>query len=510
MYSDAMLRLYNTLTKKAEPLRPLSKKAVTVYSCGPTVYSYPHIGNMRKYLHDDFLVRALVRHGFTVRRIVNLTDVGHLTQDDFDTGEDKIVVAARKEGKSPLAIAEFYTSIFLDDSHKLRLAEPESYIRATDHIPEMQALAAKLIKKKHAYVSNGSVYFDVQSFAPYGQLSGNSIEQLKERVRGELKAEAFAEKKHPVDFALWIKAEPQHVLQWPSPWGAGYPGWHIECAAMILKHLGNTIDIHTGGEDHIFPHHEDEIAEAQAATGKPLANIWMHVRHLLFNQGKMAKRTGTFIRVADLEERGFSPLAFRYLVLSTHYRARMNFTWPAIEAAQEGWQRYVDVIRRLRERQASFGGESSKSTGTEQATPAELKTRLARIAKEFDAALADDLATPRALVALSEFIGVANTYLNGTNTFGLINSLLEQALSFEEFLALLPEVSTPLDKAQEKKLHDLLTGREEARTQKRFAQADQIRRDIEQLGYDLQDTPSGVRWVKRDSGQHGIFAPKRG
>lgn len=500
-----MLRLYNTLTKQAEPFSPIgSAKSgqpvpITIYSCGPTVYNYQHIGNMRKYLADDILVRVLLRAGYTVRRIVNITDVGHLTQDDFDLGEDKIVTAARKEGKSPLAIAEFYTSAFLQDSDKLQIIPPESYIRATDHIPEMQQLADKLIKKKHAYVREGSVYFDVQTFKKYGALSGNSIEDLKERVRTELQDaahdEAFAQKKHPVDFALWIKAEPKHLLQWPSPWGAGYPGWHIECAAMILKHLGPTIDIHTGGEDHIFPHHEDEIAEAEAATGKPLARVWFHVRHLLMNAEKMAKRTGKFVRVADLEKRGFNPLAFRYLVLSAHYRARMNFTWPSLTAAAEGWKRYVDVAARLREAQTT-----ARDTGS---VPAELAKRLKRIRSDFDTALNDDLATPRALAAVSEFIGVANTHLSGHISLAMSNALLEELLSFEQVLALLPATEQgTLDLTE---VEQLVTQREKARTQKRYKEADRLRQQIEQKGFSLKDTKRGVEWVHKKSGQRGIF-----
>ncbi|MFO0705190.1 MAG: cysteine--tRNA ligase [Candidatus Andersenbacteria bacterium] len=505
-----MLRLYDTLTKKVRPFKPLKAGPVTIYSCGPTVYNYQHIGNMRKYLADDVLVRVLQHAGFAVRRIVNITDVGHLTQDEFDQGEDKIVMAARKEGKSPLAIAEFYTKFFLEDLARLHAVPPESYIRATDHIAEMQALTTKLVKKKHAYQTAGGVYFDVNSFADYGKLSGNSIETLRERVRSELQdaetQEAFAEKRHPVDFALWIKAKPNHILQWPSPWGAGYPGWHIECAAMILKHLGPTIDIHTGGEDHIFPHHEDEIAEAEAATGKPLANFWLHVRHLFVDGKKMAKRTGSFVRLADLEARGINPLAFRYLVLSTHYRTRLNFTWASLAAANEGWQRFVDVVQRLRENPLAKASAAPTAAGV----PATLTQRLTRIKKDFWAALEDDLATPKALASLSEFIGVANTYVSGHATLAVRDVLLQTALEFDEVLAVLPETQEPLPTSEYQKLQALLAKRQQLRSQKKYPESDAVRAEIEQLGFSIQDSQAGVRWVKRATGQSATFAQDGG
>ncbi|MFH0831003.1 MAG: cysteine--tRNA ligase, partial [Parcubacteria group bacterium] len=426
-------------------------------------------------------------------------DVGHLTQDDFDQGEDKIIAAARREGKSPLAIAGFYTRVFLEDARRLNLVPPESYVRASDHIPEMVALAEKLIKRKHAYLSHGSVYFDVQSFPTYGKLSGNTVLQLKERVRQALKEEVFAQKKHPVDFALWFKAQAGHLLQWPSPWGSGYPGWHIECAAMILKHLGTTVDIHTGGEDHIFPHHENEIAEASAATGKPLARYWMHVRHLLMDGKKMSKREGTFIRLDDLITKGFHPLAFRFMVLGAHYRARLNFTWSALEAAQEGWMRLVDCVARLREAQVHAQNKTP--------APKKLGQQLKKLGKAFATALDDDLGTPRALSVLSELVGLTNSYLSGQSSLAILNALLEHFLAFDKVLGLLPlEETAPLASDQLQKINELLKQRLNLRAQKKFAQADQIRKKLLELGFEIQDTPEGTRWVKKTTGQSGRFS----
>ena len=454
---------------------------------------------MRKYIADDVLVRVLRHNNFEVQRFVNITDVGHLTQDEFDTGEDKIVAAARREGKSPLAIAEFYSQAFFTDLDQLNILPPESYIKASDHIPEMQHLTARLIKKGHAYVSNGSVYFDVSSFEPYGRLSGNTVAQLQERVRAELKKEVFEQKRNPADFALWIKAEASHILQWPSPWGAGYPGWHIECAAMILKHLGDTIDVHTGGEDHIFPHHEDEIAEAQAATGKPLARTWLHVRHLFVDGKKMSKRAGTFIRVEDIKAKGFHPLAFRFLVLGTHYRSHLNFTWRSMRSAQEGWLRYVETIRKLREMQATAQKNDSP--------PAELLSRLKRIDVDFDKALNDDLATPRALAASSELIGVSNTHLAGHAGLSTINALLERFLHMDELLGLLPHFDEQLSDNEQKTLYDLLAERTRLRAAKEYAKADAVRESLQKMGYELQEHDLHIRWTKIATGQSGTFTP---
>jgi cysteinyl-tRNA synthetase len=499
-YSTYVLRFYNTLSKKVEDFKPLRPREVTIYSCGPTVYNYPHIGNLRRYISDDVLVRFLKLQGHKVTRVVNITDVGHLTQDDVERGEDKMLVAARREGKSPLAIAEHYTRAFIDDGQQLQFIAPERYAKATDHIQEMLELIEQLIKKGHAYEKNGSVYFDVGSFPSYGALSGNTLKHLREQVREDLKAEAFEEKKAPEDFALWKKAEPEHLLQWPSPWGKGYPGWHIECAAMIIKHLGETIDIHTAGEDNIFPHNEDEIAEASAVTGKPLARYWLHTRHLFVDGEKMAKSKGSFLRLADLAKKNIHPLAFRYLVLGAHFSAHLNFTWQAMQAAQEGWQRIQEVASRLRESQGIPA--KGKADAALQRTVKELRLR-------FTEALEDNLNTPKALAIVSELISMANTTLRQKNAQADTATLLETLLFFDQALGLLPVTSEPeLSTAEKTTLIEQLKKRAALRAAKNFRESDAVRDELLEKGFEIQDAAEGVRWSKKATGQRGVINKK--
>jgi cysteinyl-tRNA synthetase len=496
-YSTCVLRFYNTLTKKVDGFKPLRPREVTIYSCGPTVYNYPHIGNLRRYISDDILVRFLKLQGFRVKRVVNITDVGHLTQDDIERGEDKMLVAARREGKSPLAIAEHYTKAFIEDGQQLQFVEPDRYAKATDHIKEMLDLIQKLIEKGHAYEKNGSVYFDVGSFPAYGALSGNTLEHLREQVRADLKAEAFEEKKAPEDFALWKKAEPEHLLQWPSPWGQGYPGWHIECAAMIIKHLGSTIDIHTAGEDNIFPHNEDEIAEASSITGKRLANYWLHTRHLFVDGEKMAKSKGSFLRLTDLAKKNIHPMAFRYLVLGAHFSAHLNFTWPAMQAAQEGWQRIQEVAQLLRETQNNSSADKANTalTGTLQ----EMRLR-------FTEALEDNLNTPKALAIVSELVTLANTTIRGKAALADSAALLETLLFFDEALGLLPVATeTELDAKKKTALIQQLKKRAALRAEKKFSESDAVREELLAEGFEIQDVPQGVRWAKKTSGQRGVI-----
>ena len=469
-----------------------------MYACGPTVYNYPHIGNMRRYIADDILLRVLTYNDYNVKHIMNITDVGHLTQDDIDAGDDKVLVAARREGKSPRQIAAFYTKAFLHDSQLLNLREPSRYVKATDHISEMQDLSEQLIEKGHAYEVDGNVYFDVQSFKKYGQLSGNTLDALKEKTRAELKDASFAQKKHPADFALWIKAAPDHILQWPSPWGRGYPGWHVECAAMILKHLAETIDIHIGGEDHIFPHHEDEIAEAEGVTGKPLANYWIHVRFLKLDGKKMAKREGSFLRLVDLQTKGFHPMAFRYLVLSAQFNSPMQFSWEALEAAQEGWERLRDVVARLRD----FPAVGS----TSGAVPREVQAELGELKIRFVEAINDNLGTPRALAVQSDVLVFANKLMaQKQQVYPALNAVLELLLDFDKVLGLIPLGQDFLPDTERTELEQLLRKREQLRHAKKYKEADAARDKVLAMGYELNDTPQGIEWLKKATGQHGIF-----
>src|SRR3989339_617698 len=342
-----MLKLYNTLTKQKEEFKPLHKGKVSIYTCGPTVYDYIHIGNLRSFTTADILRRYLEYSGYEVRHIKNITDVGHLTQDDIaqaDTGEDKIQKKAIAEKKTPEEIARFYTDAFHRDEDAMNILRAHFFPKATAHVPQMIKTIETLIKKGYAYEKNGNVFFDVTSFKDYGKLSGNTLTELKVGAR----LEEHPDKKNPWDFALWLKARPDHLLQWDSPWSRGYPGWHIECSAMATEYLGDTLDIHTGGEDNIFPHHEAEIAQSECFSGKKFVNFWVHTRHLLVEGEKMSKSKGNFYTPQDIRKKGFDPMHLRLLYLSSHYRKNLDFSWKAMEQARANFERIKDFFQKVR------------------------------------------------------------------------------------------------------------------------------------------------------------------
>ncbi|HKV84916.1 MAG TPA: cysteine--tRNA ligase, partial [Ktedonobacterales bacterium] len=360
--SHPAIRLYSTLTRQIEDFEALRPPQVAMYSCGPTVYRYVHIGNLRTYLMADWLRRTLEASGYHVRHIKNITDVGHMRQDQVDRGEDKMIAAALAEGKTPADIAAFYTDAFLRDEEELGILPAHVFPRATEHVPEMITLIERLLARGHAYVAGGNVYFDVSSFPSYGQLSGNlDDEALLEAVR----IEADPLKRGPRDFALWKAAEPGRLAQWESPWGPGFPGWHIECSAMAMRHLGERLDLHTGGVDNIFPHHEDERAQSEAATGLPFARHWVHAQHLLVDNQKMAKSAGNAYTLADIKAHGFDPVDFRYLCLTVGYRSRLNFTWTALRAARQAVTRLRRMVWDQRESAESEVSASRRAAVTE-------------------------------------------------------------------------------------------------------------------------------------------------
>lgn len=372
------LRLYNTLTRTKEAFRPIEPGKVRLYTCGPTVYRFIHIGNLRSFMLADWIRRTLLHFGYEVKHVKNITDVGHMRQELLDRGEDKLIAAARKEGKTPLEIAAFYTQAFLADEAQVNILPAHVFPRATDHVPEMIDITRRLLAKRLAYEVDGTIYFDVSAFPNYGRLSRNELTGLLGGVRGDV----ATDKQAAEDFALWKAAEPGRVMKWHSPWGEGFPGWHIECSAMSLKHLGEQIDIHTGGVDLIFPHHEDEIAQSEGYTGKSFVNYWVHGQHLLVDGLKMSKSTRNDYRLADLAARGFDPIALRYLYATAHYRTRLNFTFDALRGAQRG-------LGRLRERLLEYdqaGGERDEWAEAEHVS-------------NFDAALADDVNLPVALAS---------------------------------------------------------------------------------------------------------------
>jgi cysteinyl-tRNA synthetase len=489
-----VLKLYNSLSKTIETFTPVVPGKMRMYNCGPTVYSYQHIGNFRSFLFADLLRRVFIYKGYEVTQVMNITDVGHLT-DDGDDGEDKLAVAARKEKKHPLEIAKFYTEIFLDDWKTLRLQEPEYRPRATEMIPEIISFIQELIQKGHAYVAGGNVYYDITTFIHYGKLSGNTIEQLtKNRVAHD------ANKKNPQDFVLWFSNSKfeNHILQWDSPWGKGYPGWHIECSAMSARFLTHafkdgavtpaefaTIDIHTGGEDNRFPHHECEIAQSEGVFEKPYVRYWLHAKHLLVEGGKMSKSAGTVYYVFDLIKEGFSWRAIRYVLLSSHYRQPLNFTKDGLRSATQALARIDDTLRKL------------DVLRTQHEYNEQLASRIREMILSFETELDNDINISGALGALFEGIKYVNKALD-EQTIGQTQAkeILETFFSLDAVLGFLPrEILSQETIPQE--VADLLAQRQIARDAKEWQKSDQLRDAIAQQGYDVRDSPAGQELRKR-------------
>lgn len=469
-----MLSLYNTLTKQKEVFTPLSPSEVSMYTCGPTVYDYIHIGNLRSYVTADTLRRILTETGRSVHQVKNITDVGHLTADDLaqgDTGEDKIEKKARAERKTPEEIIAFFTDYFFKTEAAMNILPAEKNPRATESITEMIALIEKLITSGHAYSVNGNVFFDVTSFAAYGKLSGNTLDKLKVGAR----LEEHPDKKNPWDFALWLKAPAGHLMHWTSPWSEGYPGWHIECSAMSLAALGTTLDIHTGGEDNIFPHHEAEIAQSECGNNAPFVRYWIHTRHLLVNGEKMSKSKGNFYKLEDIIEQGFSPMDLRMLFLGAHYRSQMNFTWEALAQAKANRETLETVVRRLEETLPHAGQTLDVET----------------FETTFLNDCGDDLNTPQAIATALELARQTNLLLNA-GTLENIDGVKEL---FEKVFLLfgLRREQLTLPESVEK----LLTARKTARQEKNFTESDRLREEIETLGFVVEDTASGQNVRKK-------------
>jgi cysteinyl-tRNA synthetase len=463
------VRLQNTLTRRTEMLVPLEPGRVGIYTCGSTVYKYAHIGNLRTYLFGDLLHRTLEYLGYEVRYVKNITDVGHMRDDQLDAidGEDKIERAAETEGKSPMEIADFYTEAWLEDEALLNILPADVMPRATEHIGEMVSLTEQLLDNGLAYEVDGTIYFDVSAFPSYGQLSGQKVEETHAGHRVEVESD----KRDPADFALWKRAGERRLMKWPSPWGDGFPGWHIECSAMSLKHLGERFDVHTGGIDLKFPHHEDEIAQSEGALGHPVVSVWLHGEFLTMGDAKMAKSKGNIIRVAELPDLGYEPLAFRYLALTAHYRSKLDFTEDAMHAATSG-------LARLR--RAAGGPEGSVDLSTEP---------MASYRARFTEAIADDLATPRAL-AIAQRVA-ADASLTDAERRALL-------LDFDRVLGLSLErpakVEAPLPEGADK----LLERRAVARAAGDFAMSDALRDELAAVGVEVRDTPAGqVTSVRR-------------
>lgn len=465
------LKLYNTLTRRKDDFVPLEDRKVKMYSCGPTVYNYAHIGNLRTYIFADVLQRTLKYLDYDVTGVMNVTDVGHLTSDE-DVGEDKLEAGARREGRSVWDIARFYEDAFFRDIEKLNIEPPTIVARATEHISEMVALVQRLESQGYAYPTDQAVYFEVSKFPDYTKLAGQAIE---DKIVGAREAvQADPQKRNPADFALWFKAVGRfanHIMQWDSPWGPGFPGWHVECSAMSMKYLGDTLDIHTGGIDHIPVHHTNEIAQSEAATGKQFARWWMHGEFLvMFGGGKMAKSEGTFITLQNLIDKGYDPLAYRYLSLTVHYRSKLNFYWESLDAAREGYNR----LKLFVETAAQRGGEVGE--WTEQ------------YRERFRRALEDDLNMPQALAAAQELVREANS----RNEPGALEVLYD----FDLVLGLgLKEIGKAAVGAElPSELEALIREREAARKEKNWGRADEIRAELAAKGITIEDRPEGTIW----------------
>lgn len=459
-----MLKIYNTLTRQKDEFKPISD-IVGMYSCGPTVYNYAHIGNLRTYIFTDLIRRALLLTGHKLKGVMNITDVGHLMEDS-DDGEDKMAVAAKAQKKTPWEIAKYYSDVFFDDLKKLNIQTPEIVAKATDHIDEMIEFVETLLEKGFAYETSDGIYFDVSKFEKYGELSGK---KLDEQVAGA-RIEVDTEKRNPEDFALWKKAEKGHIMQWESPWGMGYPGWHIECSAMSKKYLGEVFDIHSGGVDHIPIHHENEIAQNEALAGKQTVNYWMHAEFMLVDGGKMSKSLGNTYTIKDLEEKGYDALDFRFFCLNAHYRKKLNFTFEGMDMAKTSRARLNQALLEHKESNAKTDSKT-----------------IEKYKKELQEAIEDDVNAPLSL-------GILFTAIKEPKSKDIYNLALE----FDKFLGL------SFDKIEAKKADDipediieLANLRVAAKKDRDFAKADALRNDINAKGYSIFDTREGYT-IKKD------------
>ncbi|MCL1820042.1 MAG: cysteine--tRNA ligase [Oscillospiraceae bacterium] len=459
------MKIYNTMSGNKEDFVPSGAEA-TIYSCGPTVYNFAHIGNLRTYLFMDWLRRVLKLNNFGIKHVMNITDVGHLVSDE-DEGEDKMAKTARETKKTPYEIAAFYTEAFLKDIDALSVERPELIPKATDHILEMLEIVEGLYEKGYGYEITDGIYFDISKFPEYGKLSRVNLEKLQAGAR----VETNEEKRHPADFALWKKAPPEHIMQWPSRWGQGYPGWHIECSAMSRKYLGDTFDIHTGGVDHIPIHHENEIAQSEAFTGKNPARFWMHAEFMLVDGGKMSKSLQNTYTVSDLKEKGYAPEHFRYFCANAHYRSKCNFTWKGMDDAKTSYNRLTAAL------------ETHKSAANSASGAAFAKEARER----FIEAVSDDLNIPKGLGIIWE----AARYPEKCR------ELYDFILSCDAVMGLnLANPPKDNEESIEPSAQALIDARQEARAAKNWAESDRLRDELKAMGIAVEDTPQGQKWKK--------------
>jgi len=465
----ADIYLTNTLTGKKEKFEPIKPPSVGIYSCGPTVYNNQHIGHMYAFIQWDTLVRLLRYQGFKVKWVMNITDVGHMTSDQ-DEGEDKVEKGAKKEGITVQEIVKKYTNQFLESIDLLNIQRPDVLPRATEHIQEQIEMIKKIEENGFAYKTKTGLVFDTSKFKEYSDFAKLDLEKQKMGAR----VEVDPEKKNPWDFLLWVTNQPEHAMQWESPWGKGFPGWHIECTAMSTKYLGEQFDIHTGGREHIPVHHTNEIAQAYGAFKKATVKYWLHNDWLTLKDEKMSKSLGNVVLVTDLIDKGFDPMEFRYLVLSSHYRKGLVFSWESLESARNGMQRLRDAVVSLKE-------ETRRTTLSE-----EKQKKVDDYREKFLEAIGDDLNTPKALAVLWEML---KSNLPSEDKYDL-------AISFDEVLGLGLRKIEYKKGEMPAKVEKLVKDREVLRGSGKFEEADKLRKSILEEGYLIEDTPKGFKIKK--------------
>ena len=480
------LQIYNTLTRRKDQFKPLNEGRVGMYVCGPTVYGHSHIGHAKSYVSFDVIVRYLRYLGYKVRYVQNITDVGHLL-GDTNEGEDRILKQSAIEQKHPMEVAESYTRSYFEDMDMLGIIRADIFPRATGHITEQIELIMKLIEKGYAYEVNGSVYFDLSRDGEYGKLSGRSTEEVESGTRVEVRTE----KRHQNDFALWKKAEPEHIMRWNSPWGVGFPGWHVECSAMSIKYLGETFDIHGGGMDNQFPHHECEIAQSECATGKPFVRYWIHNNLVTVNTQKMSKSLGNVILLKDVFKK-YHPLVIRFFILQSHYRSTLDFTDEALSGAAKGWEKLMNTMRNVKEAMKGSETKTNRDSG--------FKIQVSSFKEKFIDAMNDDFNTPQAIAVLFDLIREVNSAISE----GKINTALLQEIDIiytELCGGILGLIPSPDDKKvyddkdiEEELLRLIVDLRTDARAQKLWSFSDTIRDRLEKVGIVLEDKKEGTIW----------------
>lgn len=456
-----MLRLYNTLFRKIEDFVPFNPPGVGMYTCGPTVYDYTHIGHLRKYVGDDVLRRVLENNGYEVKHVMNITDVGHLVSDE-DSGEDKMEKGARESGRTVWEVAKFYENYFWNSVEAVNIKRPNIIAKATEHIEEQIKLIHRLEKNGFIYATEHAIYFDISRFPNYTKLSGQKLEEKETGSREDVFIDK--QKRNPADFSLWfftVGHFKDHTMRWSSPWGEGFPGWHIECSAMSMEYLGDSFDIHTGGIDHIPVHHTNEIAQSEAASGKQFVKYWVHHNFLVVDGEKMSKSKKNFYRIDEITAKGFDPLSLRYLFLTSHYRDRLNFTWTSLAAAQNA----LDNLRQ----QLRYWDEP--------------KIGCSEFEQKFAEAVNNDLNTPQALALLWELVKSDNPTSSKAKSVLQMDKIL--GLKLDEYLGKKLEIP--------QKVQKLIDQREQVRISGDFKKSDDLRHEIKKLGFEIEDTPSGPR-----------------